>query len=210
MTASFAAMMGLIGLTDLVPHRNLVRPPGVVREDQFLRSCIRCGACAEVCPVRAVGIANISDGLPNVGTPVLAMPAGYCMVFKGLEYPAVSRGTETAVAKVGLNWKKTNQNGPLCSECIDVCPTAALQPIDVRQSHMGTAVVYKEYCRAWLGWSCTFSCVDVCVFDAIKVTVGPVVDVEKCVGCNQCSYVCLARLWPGPTGIMVEPSLTNK
>jgi ferredoxin-type protein NapG len=196
MIASFVGLIELTGLADMIPNHSLVRPPGAVSEERFLQSCLRCGACVKVCPVQGISIAQISEGLQNVGTPMLAMPAGYCMVFKGLQKVSV----QEAVA-----WKNGHESEELCSECIQVCPTAALLPTNLSQFHMGTAVVYKDYCLAWRYINCPFPCMDVCVFDAIAITTGPVVDMRKCVGCNQCSYVCLARE-TGPTGIMVVPT----
>jgi ferredoxin len=150
--------------------------------------------------VQGLGIATITEGLRNVGTPMLALPAGYCMIFKDLEKASV----QAAVA-----WKKGHESNELCSECIQVCPTGALQLTNLDQLHIGSAVVYKDYCYAWRYMNCDFQCMDVCVFDAISLTIGPIVDVEKCVGCNQCSYVCPARE-TGPTGIMVEATPPNK
>jgi ferredoxin-type protein NapG len=206
MAVTFAAAASLPGLSKMIPSPSLVRPPGVFQEDEFLDKCIRCRACTNVCPVGGIRIAHLEQGLRNTGTPFLAVQDRYCMVFKGLEYPAVSKGSEKATAQVGAAWKKAHENQEMCSECIQVCPTGALQPTDLSQLRLGTAVVYKEHCLAWLYGNCNFPCIDACVFNAITMTAGPVVDAEKCVGCNQCSYVCAARLLPGPTGIMVEPT----
>lgn len=208
MAATFAAVTGLPGLSEIFPGSRLVRPPGVFVESDFLESCIRCRACVNVCPVHGLDVAHLDQGLENVGTPVLSVPNRYCMVFKDLRYQAVARGTVKAVAQTGTEWKKTRENDKveLCEKCIEVCPTHALKPTSLDQFRLGTAVVYKEYCLAWLYGACSFPCIDACVFDAIKLTTGPIVDAEKCVGCNQCSYVCVARLLPGPTGIMVEPT----
>jgi ferredoxin-type protein NapG len=210
MAATFAVVTGLPGLSEIVPSPSLVRPPGVFQEDDFLGKCIRCKACANVCPVHAIGLAHLGQGLKNVGTPALAVPAGYCMVFKDLEYPAISsewEATPKAAAQAGAEWRKTHQieNAKLCTACVDVCPTGALQPTNLQQFHLGTARVYREHCLAWMHGTCSFPCIDACVFDAITLTTGPVVDAKKCVGCNQCSYVCLARE-TGPTGIMAEPT----
>jgi ferredoxin-type protein NapG len=198
MAASFAAVTGLTGLADVVPSRGLVRPPGAISEDRFLESCIRCGACADACPVRGIGIAHLTDGVRNVGTPILT---GYCMVFKGLESPTPQRAME---------WRRNalaHGQEVRCYDCVDVCPSSALVHMDVNHIRMGTAVVNKEYCKAWRFGNCQFPCKDVCPFDAISITAGPVVDETRCVGCGQCDFVCLARL-VGPTGISVAPNQT--
>jgi ferredoxin-type protein NapG len=195
MTASFAAVTSLAGLTDLVPSRSLVRPPGALNEDRFLESCIRCGSCADVCPVRGIGIAHITDGLRNVGTPVLS---GYCMVFRGLENPSPSKSSV---------WKhdiRGNDEEVACLDCVNVCPTGALQQVTADQFRMGTAVVDKDHCLAYVNGSCGYPCASVCPFDAISINHAPVVDETKCAGCGQCDLVCLARL-KGPSGITVRP-----
>jgi len=118
----------------------------------------------------------------------------------------VSESSVKATAKVSSEWR-ARETEDLCVRCVKVCPTHALNPVTVSQFRMGTAVVHKESCLAWLYGACSFPCIDACMFDAIKDTIGPVVDATKCVGCNQCSYVCLARQ-SGPTGIEAGPSLT--
>jgi len=186
--------MALLGLTEAVPTRGLVRPPGVVSEEQFLRDCLRCGACVDVCPVHGLSFADAGDGFRNIGTPKLA---GYCMVFRGLESPS---------SVTGMAWKENQERhrqSEACLECIKACPSGALQPVDVSHLHLGTAVVHRDLCWAWRYGSCGFPCVGACPFDAISVNAGPEVDEEKCVGCNQCAFVCLARQ-TGPTAISVE------
>jgi Fe-S-cluster-containing hydrogenase component 2 len=195
MAGSFAVAAALPGVLDVIPSRDLVRPPGALEEEQFARTCIRCGACTEACPVHGIGIAHITDGLQKVGTPVLS---GYCMVFKGLENPDPSKSSL---------WKQDvlgNYREVTCFECISTCPSGALQKVEPSQLHMGTAVVRKQYCRFWRFGSCGYPCASVCPFDAITISSGPHVDETKCVGCGQCDFVCLARE-TGPTGIMVEP-----
>ena len=111
--ATFTVAVGLPGLSEMIPSPSLVRPPGVFQENEFLDKCIRCRACTNVCPVGGIGIAHLEQGLRNAGTPVLAVPDRYCIVFKGLEYPAVSKGSEKATAQVGAEWKKAHENEEL-------------------------------------------------------------------------------------------------
>ncbi len=44
------------------------RPPGALLEDEFLAACIKCGQCVQVCPVEAIKLADITDGVGG-GTP---------------------------------------------------------------------------------------------------------------------------------------------
>ncbi len=45
-----------------------LRPPGALREDEFLAACIKCGQCVQVCPVEAIKLADLIDGF-GVGVP---------------------------------------------------------------------------------------------------------------------------------------------
>ena len=50
--------------------KTLLRPPGAVDEDDFIYACIKCGLCVQICPIEAVKLAGISDGL-SYGTPYI-------------------------------------------------------------------------------------------------------------------------------------------
>ena len=45
-----------------------LRPPGALREDDFLAACIKCGQCVQVCPVEAIELSDLDDGF-GVGVP---------------------------------------------------------------------------------------------------------------------------------------------
>ena len=47
-----------------------LRPPGALRESQFLSACIKCGQCVQVCPVEAIRLADLDDGF-GVGVPFI-------------------------------------------------------------------------------------------------------------------------------------------
>jgi ferredoxin-type protein NapG len=49
-------------------HTLRLRPPGALAEDQFLASCIKCGQCVQVCPVKAIKLSDIDEGF-GMGVP---------------------------------------------------------------------------------------------------------------------------------------------
>jgi ferredoxin-type protein NapG len=94
-----------------------LRPPGALAEDDFLASCIKCGQCVQVCPVEAIKLADLQDGV-GVGTPwidprrqacdfscdglqcVLACPTG--ALTHHLDYPHQTRMAVAAVVRPKL------------------------------------------------------------------------------------------------------------
>ncbi len=101
----------LLGFLPVVQGTTLrLRPPGALKtpsdEKDFLSSCIKCGQCVQVCPVEAIKLADMNDGI-GIGTPyinardqacdfscdglqcVLACPTG--SLAHELDFPADSR-----------------------------------------------------------------------------------------------------------------------
>lgn len=52
----------------LMNFRSRLRPPGALEEHSFLASCIKCGQCEQVCPVKAVKLGDIDEGY-GIGVP---------------------------------------------------------------------------------------------------------------------------------------------
>ncbi|WP_133511242.1 4Fe-4S binding protein [Candidatus Thiosymbion oneisti] len=75
-TASLTALIPLAGNANA-----RLRPPGALKdrlaEKAFLASCIKCGQCVQVCPVEAIKLADLLDGI-GVGTPYLDARAQAC------------------------------------------------------------------------------------------------------------------------------------
>jgi len=47
-----------------------VRPPGALVDQQFMAACIKCGQCVQVCPVKAIKLADADQGF-GIGTPYI-------------------------------------------------------------------------------------------------------------------------------------------
>lgn len=70
-----AALSGFLPLA--YAQKSRLRPPGALDEKDFLASCIKCGQCVQVCPVQAIKLADLVDGM-GVGTPYIDARAQAC------------------------------------------------------------------------------------------------------------------------------------
>ena len=112
-------------------YYKVVRPPGSLPEEEFLKRCVKCGQCMRVCPTNVIQPAGFEGGLENLWTPVLNNRIG-------------SSGCQ-------LN----------CVACGQVCPTSAIRPITLAEKlgvnefaeagpiKMGTAFFDRSRCLPW-------------------------------------------------------------
>jgi polyferredoxin/ferredoxin len=66
-----AALGGLPALASTRPRSVLLRPPGVVREEEFVQRCLRCLQCLRSCPNGIIRAAGPEHGLERMMTPRL-------------------------------------------------------------------------------------------------------------------------------------------
>lgn len=109
----------------------LIRPPGALKEKDFLSRCIKCGQCMRICPTNVIHAADWTFGLEGLWTPVLNF-------------------------RVGTSGCQHN-----CVACSHICPTAALRPITVDERmgrnvfadtgplRTGMAFVDRGRCLPW-------------------------------------------------------------
>ncbi|MBS7654638.1 MAG: 4Fe-4S binding protein [Nitrososphaerota archaeon] len=165
------ALLTLIG----VGKSKTIRPPGVVDEDKFVSSCIRCGKCVEVCPTGGIKLDYLN--FYTLGTPVLE---GYCAFYIQLVEPSEEKN---------VHFKRSRENAELCLRCIDACPTSALKRLPLKKIKISIPKNDKEKCTK------CYICVAICPFDAISVDNEgwPSFDLDKCIGCKQCAILCPPR-----------------
>jgi len=160
-----------------------VRPPGSAPEREFLRLCIRCGACYQACPNNVLQPMGLEGGLDGLWTP-----------------------------QVVANWSGCEPTCNNCGHVCPTGAIRALPMDEKRVARMGLAVVNTETCLPHVGCeqACQM-CYDECRaagYNAIEfVRVGvsvdtdgnpiegsgypaPVVVPEKCVGCGLCQTRC--------------------
>lgn len=95
---------------------------------------------------------------------------------------------------------ETNYCRKDCNACTQVCPSRALQPLDLEHKQkyiIGTAQLDRALCL--FGTSDCSACVNACHFKAIKIIYNreeyesyPVIDALKCNGCGACEVRCPA------------------
>ena len=124
-------VMGLSGKLADNWHHKVIRPPGSLAEEEFLKRCLKCGQCIRVCPTNVLQLAGVKGGIEGLWTPVLNNRIG-------------SSGCQ-------LN----------CVACGQVCPTSAIRPItldekqgkdkftDAGPIRIGTAFFDKNRCLLW-------------------------------------------------------------
>lgn len=168
---------------DANPNPLLIRPPGSVDEDWFLKRCIRCGQCMRVCPNNAIHPTLMESGMEGIWTPILIMKIGYCeptCTLCGEVCPTGAILPMTLKEKVGdkdtpphrigtaffdrgrcLPWAM----GKTCLVCEEWCPTSP-KSIYLREEEAfdskGNAITVKR----------------------------PYIDPDVCTGCGACEYAC--------------------
>jgi len=112
-------------------HHKVVRPPGALQEEEFLKRCIKCGQCMRVCPTNVIQPGGVQTGLENLWTPVLNN-------------------------RIGSSGCQFN-----CVACGQICPTSAIRPITLDEKHgtgefaeagpikIGTAFFDRNRCLPW-------------------------------------------------------------
>ncbi len=160
------------------PHPQLVRPPGVDDENEFLTRCLRCSQCMKVCPTSGLQPALLDAGLEGLWTPQLVSRLGYC------DY--------------GCN---------ACGQICPSSAIPPLDLARKREAIIGVAVIDRNRCLPWADGIECIVCEEMCPTPekAIELQVegggrghgggghalqNPVVIAERCIGCGICEYQC--------------------
>lgn len=169
-------------LDEVSASQLILRPPGALEEDDFLKTCIKCGMCVEACPYDTLNLAKPGDNKP-MGTPYFNARETPCYMCPDI--PCV----------------------PACpSKALDISKVSTKGKLDINKAQMGVAVVDTKNCIAFWGIQCD-ACYRACPLlnEAIKLEydknsrtgkhayLKPVVDSDVCTGCGLCEHACVTE-----------------
>ena len=187
-TARAAGLVALGGLVwsayvdEVTANSLILRPPGALKEEDFLATCIKCGMCAEACPFDTLVLAGPGDNKP-LGTPFFIPREIPCYMCPDI--PCV----------------------PVCpTSALDVESVSTKGELDINKSQMGVAIVDDKNCIAFWGIQCD-ACYRACPLmdEAISLKyeknertgkhafLKPIVNSDICTGCGLCERACVTK-----------------
>lgn len=153
----------------------IIRPPGAIKEKEFLNRCIRCGNCMKVCVTNGLQPMVFQAGAEGVWTPHFIFELGYC------EY-----------------------NCTLCGNVCPTGAIPKLTHSEKLKTRLGIAKIDRNICLPWVKRQECIVCEEHCPVKnkAIKLkeekidgklVLRPYVDDDLCIGCGVCQTKCPVR-----------------
>lgn len=156
----------------------IIRPPGAIKEEEFVLRCLRCGSCIKICASNGHGLQPmiLERGWGAIWTPKLSFQDGYC--------------------------------AHNCNLCGQVCPTEAIKHLpkeEKKKIKIGKAIIDEEACIPWKENKDCLVCEEHCPLprkaikfkeeliktnDKILRIKRPYVLEDLCTGCGICEYKC--------------------
>ncbi len=164
-TAAAGVVLLSTGIGKSTPN-DLIRPPGVTNEAEFLDKCIRCDQCVQACATHALHPVGFGANWDAIWTPSIHGTLGYC-----------------------------NNDCNRCGQVCPAGAIPALSLEEKRKQKMGIAVVAQSLCINCMVCekACPVQAVSrTDIQKEGKTKPLPVIDSDKCNGCGQCEYKCPA------------------
>ena len=152
--ARSVGLAGLAGLTwsayvdEVTASTLILRPPGALKEEDFLATCIKCGMCVEACPYDTLLLAKPGDHKP-MGTPYFVPREVPCYMCPDI--PCVPVCPTGALDEKSVSDDKSGE-------------------LDINKADMGLAVIDDESCIAFWGIQCD-ACYRACPIFGDAITI---------------------------------------
>ncbi len=192
----FAGISGLLAfpllrnngfVTDENFTPDMIRPPGSVAEPEFLKKCVKCDQCMNVCPTNVLQPATLKEGgFETLWTPVMNFNVNHCQLKCTLCSEVCPTG---AIRKISA------------AEKLGKADYEAKGPI-----RLGTAFINRSRCLPWGNQIPCVVCEEVCpvapkaiqtideevkdVFGKLIVLNKPFIVPDLCIGCGLCQSEC--------------------
>lgn len=177
---------GLVGAGSLAKDGEpYVTVPRALAPEDFSARCIRCGACVQVCPTRALAQRDLSLRFTLTGVPMLTGVRGGCTAWKDACKKcaeACPSGAISASQELDLRWPGLATFDPgqctNCMACFRACPRegAVLFP-----NPAGGAPFTKEQ-------DIPFE------LKIVNSPLKPYINPACCVGCGNCVARCIPKI----------------
>ncbi len=151
-----------------VPHSRklrFLRPPSALDETQFVKKCIRCGQCGEVCPNQCISFFSLGIGKRS-GTPFIIPREQGCILCMKCNNACPSGALQPVENDISQIREKVQ---------------------------MGVAVLDTNLCFSYNDRVCGI-CYRACPLQDEAIKIGmwekPIMVQENCVGCGLCERIC--------------------
>jgi polyferredoxin len=189
-------------------HKALIRPPGSVAEEQFVKLCVQCGQCVQVCPGPVLHPAGLDAGLGAIWTPIVIPSHAACHpdcnfctqvcptgAIEPLSLEAKRRFV-MGLAKIDSSICLPHCGSEDCRLCFDECAAAGYDAIEMREIKLEIGEIEEG----------AFSDMEI---EAMSKIEAPFVIADKCVGCGLCEYRCHSR-WVKNADSLPRSAITVK
>lgn len=149
-----------------IARTRLIRPPGAVPEDVFLKQCVRCGECMKACPTNTLQPCLFESGIDGLWSPRLLPRLAGC-----------------------------DQTCSLCGAVCPTDAIRELPLEEKKHAKLGTAYIDTSRCLVWAQDRLCLICDEQCPYNAIVFkwkdgTRKPFVIDVRCNGCGFCEQQC--------------------